>query len=64
LGKVKNADSSAGMISAKVYDCDITIEIERMSWNQCRTIIKARKYFLPKPDIAAGLLYQLKEKLK
>ena len=52
------------MISAKVYDCDITIEIERMSWNQCRTIIKARKYFLPKPDIAAGLLYQLKEKLK
>lgn len=64
LGKVKSADNSAGKISAKVYDCDITVEVQNQGWNRSKITIKARKYFLPKPEIAAGLLYQLKEELK
>jgi hypothetical protein len=64
LGKVKSTDNSAGKIYAKVYDCDITIEVQSQGWNQSKIMIKARKYLLPKPEIAAGLMYQLKEELR
>ncbi len=64
LGKVKTADNLAGKIAAKVYDCDINIEVDNQGWGKSRITIKARKYFLPKPEIAAGLLYQLKEGFK
>ncbi len=63
LGKIKRMDQSAGQIFATVYGCDITIKIESRGWNKASIVIKARKYFLPKPEIAAGLLYQLKEEL-
>jgi hypothetical protein len=64
LGQVKNQDHSSGKISAKVYGCDIAIEVQDQGWGKSRITIKARKYYLPKPEIAAGLLYQLKEGLK
>jgi hypothetical protein len=64
LGKVKKTDASAGQILAKVYDCDITIGVQKEGWGRSKIIIKARKYFLAKPEVAAGLLYQLKEELK
>lgn len=64
LGRVKSADNLAEKISAKVYDCDISIEVDDQGWGKSKITIKARKYFLPKPEIAAGLLYQLKEQLK
>jgi len=63
-GQIKKADAPAGRISAKVYNCDISIEIQKQGWNQAKVIIKARKYYLAKPEIAAGLLYQLKEQLR
>jgi len=64
LGQIKKMDDSAGRIFAKVYDCDIAITIQKAGWGRSKIIIKARKYFLAKPGIAAGLLYQLKEELK
>jgi hypothetical protein len=64
LGQVKHEDHSAGKITAKVYGCDITIEVQDQGWEKSKITIKARKYYLPKPEIAAGLLYQLKEELK
>ena len=63
LGTIKKTDSAAGKIFAKVYGCDIVIEIQKQGWFSSKVIIKARKYFLAKPEIAAGLLYQLKESL-
>ncbi len=63
-GHIKKTDAVAGKISAKVYNCDISIEIQKQGWGRSKIIIKARKYYLAKPEIAAGLLYQLKEELK
>ena len=63
LGRSRSADESAGKITAKVYDCDISIEIQKQGWSSSKIIIKARKYFLAKPEVAGGLLYQLKEEL-
>jgi len=60
LGKVKKEDRATGQIAANVYGCDISIVIQDMGWNKTKITIKARKYFLPKPEIAAGLIYQLK----
>ena len=64
LGQVKRTDDAAGKIFANVYGCDISIEVQNTGWGKSKIIIKARKYFLAKPEIAAGLLYQLKEKLR
>lgn len=64
LGSVKHEDLKQGQILAKVYGCDITINIQDKGWGQAGIMIKARKYMLAKPEIAAGLLYQLTEKLK
>jgi len=64
LGKVKKTDEAAGKIWGTVYGCDISIDVQKTGWGQSKIIIKARKYFFPKPQIAAGLLYQLKEGAK
>lgn len=64
LGTIKRTDTAAGQIFAKVYGCDIVIEIQKQGGLSSRVTIKARKYFLAKPEVAAGLLYQLKEVLK
>ena len=63
-GRIKKTDAAAGQIFAKVYNCDITIEIQKQGWNRSKIIIKARKYFLARPEIASGLIYQLKESLR
>ena len=63
LGMVKNTDAQTGRISAKVNGCDITVEILDQGWGQSKIIIKARKYFIARPEIANGLLYQLKDEI-
>jgi len=59
-GRIKKTDAAAGNIWAKVYDCDIFFNIQDQGWGKAKITIKTRKYFLAKPEIAAGLLYQLK----
>ncbi len=63
-GQIKKADDPAGRIYAKIYGCDISIEVKKQGLISSKVVIKARKYFLAKPEIAAGLLYQLKGELK
>jgi len=62
-GTVKNADQQSGVISAKVYNCDITFYVKDLGWSKSHIRIKARQYFLAKLEIANGLLYQLNERL-
>jgi len=64
LGTVKKADGQKGQILAKVYGCDITINLQDTGWGKSHIRIKAREYFLAKLEIANGLLYQLTERLK
>jgi hypothetical protein len=64
LGTVKKEDSQKGQIYAKVYGCDITINVQDMGWNKSHIMIKARQYMLAKLEIANGLLYQLTERLQ
>jgi hypothetical protein len=64
LGRLKREEFEAGKIFAKIYNCDVSIRIQKQGWGQSKVIIGARKYFWAEPEIAAGLLYQLKEALK
>ncbi len=62
-GNIKKTEEKQGKIFAKVYGCDISIEIQDKGWGKSAILIKARKYLLAKPEIAAGLLYQLTQRL-
>jgi len=64
LGTVKKADLKEGQILAKVYGCDVSIDIQDNGWFRSRIRIKARKYLLARLEIANGLLYQLTQRLK
>lgn len=63
-GNIKQQDPPKGQILAKVYGCDIVINIQDKGWGKSEITIKARKYMLARLEIANGLLYQLKERLK
>jgi hypothetical protein len=64
MGQVKSEDKAAGVISGSVNSADITLRVTKKSANNTTVTVSARKYFLPKPEIAGGILYNISEKLK
>lgn len=62
-GTVKNANKETGVISASVNNAAVTVDITRAD-GKTRIKVSARKYFLPKPEIASGIIYRIKEELK
>jgi hypothetical protein len=65
MGKVTQQDAAKGLIKAKVNGANVTIELERAeAKDKTELKITARKYFLPKPDIAGGVLYQINDELE
>ncbi len=63
-GAVKREDKSAGVISGSVSSTEVYFKIIRKTENDTQVVVSARKYFLPKPEIASGILYEVSEKLK
>ncbi|MDD5680995.1 MAG: hypothetical protein PHI59_07120 [Candidatus Omnitrophica bacterium] len=63
-GEVSRQDRAAGVVSGNINSADITVKIIRKSGNQAQVTVSARKYLLPKPEIAGGILYEISEKLK
>lgn len=63
-GEVKREDKGAGVISGTINSAEVAFKIIRKADNSTRVIVSARKYFLPKPEIASGVLYEVSGKLK
>jgi len=63
-GQVVEEDKPAGNISASVDSADITFKVIQKPDNNIQVVVSARKYLLPKPEIAGGILYEVAEKLK
>jgi hypothetical protein len=63
-GTVKSSDKATGAVSAKVSGADIDVKMEKPSRGVVKVTIQARKFMLPKPEIASGILYQLQQELK
>lgn len=64
MGTVTEQDVNKGLIKAKVNGANVTVRLEKSSQDQKTEItVTSRKYFLPKLDIAGGVLYQITAKL-
>jgi hypothetical protein len=63
-GSIKKEDAKEGQIFAKVYGADIVMTIQDKGWNKASVAVKARKYLLARLEVANGILYQLKQRIK
>ncbi len=63
-GEVTYEDKKTGIIKAKENGVDLTIKVEKNEKGKTTANVTARKMMLPKPDIAGGIIYRLKERLK
>ncbi len=63
-GTVESEDISAGTIRATVSGATVTVKVAKKDPQKSEVTVSARKYMVPKPRIAGGVLYQIKEKLK
>jgi len=63
-GTVKREERSAGEISAEVSGASVNLKLRKISEDRTEVTISARKFGFPKPEIAAGVMYRLRESLK
>lgn len=63
-GKVNIQDPAAGVISALVDGASVSVKLKKISELKTRITVSARKYMLPRREVASGVLYQITEKLK
>ena len=64
MGKITREDKSSGVIDAEVNSASVAVKITKKEGNKTKIVISARKYLLPKPEIAGGILYEVSEELK
>ena len=63
-GKITREDKSQGIIGATINSTQINVKIIKKAGNKVQVVVSARKYLLPKPEIAGGVLYRISDKLK
>jgi len=63
-GKVKKENKGSGVINAEVNGAAVTLKLKRISEKSTQVTISARKFGLPQPEIASGVMYRLREQLK
>ena len=64
IGKVSAEDKAGGVINAEAHGASINLKLRKNSNNSIHITVSARKFLLPKPEIASGILYQIQEELK
>ncbi len=64
MGRVTKEDKPNGSISAEINSAQVALKIRKKPNNKTEVVVSARKYFLPKPEIAGGVLYEISKKLK
>ncbi|MBI4706495.1 MAG: hypothetical protein HY761_01015 [Candidatus Omnitrophica bacterium] len=63
-GRIGNENKATGVISADVGGVQVTFKLQKISNNSTRVTVSARKFILPQPEVAAGVMYRISEKLK
>jgi hypothetical protein len=64
MGKITGEDKAAGIIKSDINSAQVTLKIKKKTGNKTQVIISARKYLLPKSEIAGGVLYEISKKIK
>lgn len=62
-GNVDKQDKASGVISAVVGGSDVDLKLKQVSAKSTQITISARKFMLPRPEIANGILYQINEEI-
>lgn len=62
-GKVKE-DKASGVINATIDSVMIKVKVQKVSDKETKIVVSARKYLLPRPEIASGIIYKISQKLK
>jgi hypothetical protein len=65
-GNVKKEiiSADAAGIEAAVNGVDVSVKIKKTTGRGVKVTVSARKFLLPKPEVAGGVLYQISGKLK
>lgn len=63
-GSIKSENKDEGIIKADVRGHDVTARLTKLGQNKTEVVIAARQFFIPKPAMAQGILYELQERLK
>jgi len=64
MGRISKEDRPAGAISAEVNSARVEVRVNKKADNKTEIFVSARRYFLPRPEVAAGVLYEISRKLK
>lgn len=63
-GIVKKEDRATGTINAEIGGAQVTLKVQKLAGKAAQVTVSARKYMLPKPQIAAGVLYGITDELR
>ena len=63
-GILSSESKADGVIKADVSGHNVTMKVEKNDQGKTQIVIAARKYLIPKPEVAQGILYQIQEKVK
>ncbi len=61
---IKDENKETGVIAALVDKNNVVLKIEKVTDRSTQITVSARRLFLPKPEVAQGVLYQIAQKLK
>ncbi len=64
MGALQNENKAGGELSGAISDCDTKVKIEKIKDNTIKITVSARKFMMPKREIASGVLYEITQKLK
>lgn len=63
-GTITSASQTEGVIKADLNGHSLTAKIAKLDQGKTEIVITARKYLIPQPEVAQGILYQIQEKVK
>jgi len=63
-GVVKSGDKSGGVINAEVDGVQVGLKLKKIAANSTEVTVSARKFILPRPEVASGVMYRLTEELR
>ncbi|PIQ89088.1 MAG: hypothetical protein COV72_04655 [Candidatus Omnitrophica bacterium CG11_big_fil_rev_8_21_14_0_20_42_13] len=64
MGELVSESRDSGLITARVQGCKATLKIVKIGEKSSGITVSARKVVLPKPEIAAGIMHQISQRLK
>lgn len=62
-GTIVGTSKSEGAIKANVNGHNVTAKITKLGQGKTMVVITARKFLIPRPEVAQGILYEIQEKL-